>query len=345
MPRCSPKARPRSSSGVRSAISASRGGVRSPFPNRSTTRSPITCHAAPVTAMTGRTTTAMKYPSTIMGPRRGTRSASRPAPSFTNAAANSAAPSSAPRACGPPPRTPVTNAGSNGYIISLAKSLSSETQPNNFACRGSGGEGAAPLGIEAEAPADQRDREAAVAEQSVVEAAQRESLALGGAEVLPQLEDLAPPHRVAQRLDRLRAVAPHLRLRVGAVHAQVCGEILDGLLERHAPGVQPHVEQDTRRAPQQVHALEKLLLLRAVEPLFAHHVLTVQRPAFDGERRPHVLASVRGLLLRMDQVEVVAGIPFVQRGDPDLVAAVVTQHALLSARRQRGIGQGDVEPA
>ena len=114
MPRCSPKARPRSSSGVTSAISASRGGVRSPFPNRSTTRRPMTCHAAPVTAMTGRTTTAMKYPSTIIGPRKRARSARRPAPSFTNAAANSAAPSSAPSACAPPPSTPVTNAGSNG---------------------------------------------------------------------------------------------------------------------------------------------------------------------------------------------------------------------------------------
>ena len=95
-------------------MSASRGGVRNPLPSRSTTRNPITCHAAPVTAMTGRTTTAMKYPSTIMGPRRVARSASRPAPSFTTAAANSAAPSSAPSAPAPPPRTPVTNAGSKG---------------------------------------------------------------------------------------------------------------------------------------------------------------------------------------------------------------------------------------
>ena len=44
--------------GVASAISASRGGVRSPLPSRSTTRSPITCQAAPVKAITGRTTTA-----------------------------------------------------------------------------------------------------------------------------------------------------------------------------------------------------------------------------------------------------------------------------------------------
>src|SRR5205814_1196459 len=63
------------------------------------------------------------------------------------------------------------------------------------------------------------------------------------------------------------------------------------------------------------------------------------------ERRPHVLAGVRGLLLRVHQVEVVARIPFVQGRDPDFVAAVVAQDALLRARRQCGIGEGDVEPA
>src|SRR3989454_1060163 len=265
-------------------------------------------------AMTGRTTTAMKYPSTIMGPRKGTRSARRPAPSFTNAAANSAAPSSAPSACGPAPKTPVTNAGSNGQIISLAKSWSSETQPNSFTCRGSRlgarGSGLGPrfirsvespapspdslLFIEAEAPADQRDGEAAVAQQGVMEAAQGEGLALRGTEVLPQLEDLAPPHRVTQRLGRLGAIPPHLRLRVGAVHPQAGRHVLHRLLERHAPRVQADVEQDARRAPQQVHALKELLLLRLVEPLFPHHVLAVQRPAFAGERRPHDLAGVRG---------------------------------------------------
>jgi len=59
-PRCNPKARPTKGAGVTSAISASRGGVRSPLPSRSTTRKPITCHAAAVTAMTGRTAAAMK---------------------------------------------------------------------------------------------------------------------------------------------------------------------------------------------------------------------------------------------------------------------------------------------
>src|SRR6266550_3432443 len=257
MPRCRPKACPRRSTGVTSAISASRGGVRSPFPNRSTTRKPITCHAAPVTAMTGRTTTAMKYPSTIIGPRKRARSASRPAPSFTKAAANSAAPSSAPSACAPPPSTPVV-------------------------------------------------------QQRVVETAQGEALALRRAEVLPQLEDLAPTHRVAQRVGRLGTVTTHFRFRIRPVHPQVRRHELHCLLERHAARMQSDIEQDTHRTPQQMYALEELLFFGAVEPLFPHHVLTVQRPAFDGERRPHVLAGVRGLLLRVHQVEVVARIPFVQ---------------------------------
>src|SRR5256885_5630343 len=78
--------------------------------------------------------------------------------------------------------------------MSLAKSFRSETQPNSLTWRGSrlgargSGLGArfvrsvespAPspdplLFIEPEAPADQRDRQAAVAKQRVVEGAQRE---------------------------------------------------------------------------------------------------------------------------------------------------------------------------
>src|SRR5207244_4388943 len=57
--------------------------------------------------------------------------------SFTNAAAASAAPSSAPNATAPPPSTPVMNAGSSGYTISLAKSLRRETAPNSLTCLGS----------------------------------------------------------------------------------------------------------------------------------------------------------------------------------------------------------------
>ena len=41
------------------AMSASRGGVRMPFPTRSITRKPTTCHAAPATAISGRTSTAV----------------------------------------------------------------------------------------------------------------------------------------------------------------------------------------------------------------------------------------------------------------------------------------------
>jgi len=58
-PRWKPKARPRSSDGVTSAMRASRGGVRIPFPTRSTTRNPITCHAAEAAEMSGRISTAV----------------------------------------------------------------------------------------------------------------------------------------------------------------------------------------------------------------------------------------------------------------------------------------------
>ena len=57
--RWKPKARPRSSGAVTPAMSASRGGVRIPFPTRSITRNPTTCQAAPATAMSGRTSTAV----------------------------------------------------------------------------------------------------------------------------------------------------------------------------------------------------------------------------------------------------------------------------------------------
>src|SRR2546422_8728685 len=103
-------------------------------------------------------------------PRRAGRSASRPAPNFTTDAASSAAPSSAPSACGPAPSTPVTNAGSSGQIISLAKSFSSETNPNSLTGRGSR-DAAAPLAaIESQTPPHQRDGQAAVLEERRVEA-------------------------------------------------------------------------------------------------------------------------------------------------------------------------------
>src|SRR5881296_2827216 len=108
----------------------------------------------------------------MSGPRRDGRSASRPATSFTSAAAASAAPSSTPNATAPPPSTPVTNAGSSGYTISLAKSLSRETAPNSLTCLGSEGR----LLTQAESPADQSDGQAAIWQHGVMERAQREAI-------------------------------------------------------------------------------------------------------------------------------------------------------------------------
>src|SRR5256884_2620618 len=130
--------------------------------------------------------------------------------------------------------------------MSLAKSFRSETQPNSLTWRGSrlGARGSglgtrvvrsvespAPspdslLFIEPEAPADQRDRQAAVAEQRVVEGAQREFRPARRLEVLAQLEDLASPHGVAQRLRRLGAIAAHFRFRGGPIHLPLGDELV-----------------------------------------------------------------------------------------------------------------------
>src|SRR6266566_4987606 len=312
-PRCSPNARPTSGAGVTSAISASRGGVRSPFPSRSTTRNPMTCHAAAVIAMTGRTSAARKYPPTISGPRRSGRSASRPAISFTSAAAASAAPSSAPNANAPPPSTPVTNAGSSGYTISLAKSLRRETAPNSLTCRGRPPPPAFDSLTQAESPANQGDRKSAVWQHRVVKRAQREFGAPSLLEVIAQAQQLAPADCVAELVRRPRAVAPHFRLRVAALHVQLAHHLVHGLVAGHATRVEADVEQNAHRAPQQVHSLKEQLLVRCVKAFLAHHVFAVERPTLDGERRPQILAHVRGLLFRDDELEVMPGVALVQR--------------------------------
>src|SRR5467141_3234461 len=231
---------------------------------------------------------------TISGPRRDGRSASRPATSFTSAAAASAAPSSAPSATAPPPSTPVTNAGSSGYTISLAKSLRRETAPNSLTCLGRAGRSL----TQAKSPANQGDGQAAVREHGVVKPAQREAAALRFAEIVAQAQQLAPAHGIAQLIRRPGAVAPHFRLRVAALDVQLAHHLIDRLLARHAAGVQADVEQDAHGAPQQMHALEEELLIRSVEPFLAHHVFAVQCPPFDGERRPQILAYMRRQLFR-----------------------------------------------
>src|SRR5713226_9736593 len=273
----------------------------------------------------------------MSGPRRAERSDARPEPNFTNAAASSAAPSSVPRATAPAPNTPVTNAGSSGYTISLAKSLSSETNPKSATGRGS-------LPTEAQAPADQGDGEAPIRQDRVVERTQGEGTLASSVEVLAQPQQLAPPDRVAELVARRRAVAAHFVLCVGALQMQLAHHHVDRLLDRHPPRMQPDVEQYPHCPPQQVHALEEPLFLLGVEPLLRHHVLAIERPPLDGERRRQVLAHVRRLRLGLHQVQVMAGKALVQGGPRQLVAAMVPEHALTPGGRQRGIRHRHVEP-
>ena len=164
---------------------------------------------------------------------------------------------------------------------------------------------------QAESPADQRDGQAAVREHGVVEGAQRKVAAPGFPKIVPQPEQLTPPDGVAKLIRGPGAVAPHLRLGVAALDVQLVHHLVDRLLPCHAARVQAHVQQNAHRPPQQMHALEEQLLVGGVKALLAHHVLTVERPAFDGQRGPEVLAHVRGRLFRDDELQMVTRVALV----------------------------------
>src|SRR5437879_12818070 len=166
--------------------------------------------------------------------------------SFTNAAAASAAPSSAPSAAAPPPSTPVTNAGSSGYTISLAKSLRRETAPNSLTCLGSR------LLTQAESPADQRDGETAVRQDGVVESAQREVVASRLPKIVAQPEQLAPPDGVAELIGGPGAVAPYFRLRIAALHVELVYNLIDRLLAGPSTRLETHVQLDEHHGTRRV---------------------------------------------------------------------------------------------
>src|ERR1041385_8962292 len=133
------------------------------------------------------------------------RSARRPLIQRTSAAVRSAAPSSAPSATAVPPSGPVTNAGSTGQTISLAKSLKSDTAERPLTGPGSrdvGRSAGAPSksvlpgpdagsGIEPQPPADERHRKPAVRGHLGVEFRRGERPAARGADVVPQAAQLA----------------------------------------------------------------------------------------------------------------------------------------------------------
>ena len=75
---------------------ASRGAVRTPFPNRSTKRDPNTIPQPPARASKGRLSVDIPYPNSISGLRRPRRSLIHPATIFSRLAVVSAIPSISP---------------------------------------------------------------------------------------------------------------------------------------------------------------------------------------------------------------------------------------------------------
>src|SRR5262245_60857728 len=117
------------------------------------------------------------------------RSAIRPLHHLTKEAVSSAAPSRAPSATGLPPRVVVMKAGRSGQTISLEKSFKSETAERPLTSRGTRSAARGSL-IQPHPPANQRDRQAAVSEQLVVEGVQHEARAPGVSDVGGQPDQL-----------------------------------------------------------------------------------------------------------------------------------------------------------
>src|ERR1043166_4737415 len=138
------------------------------------------------------------------------RSASRPLTHLTSAAVRSAAPSRAPSASAVPPSGPVMNAGRTGYTISLAKSLNSETSERPLT-----GPGSADFrsGIEPHAPADQRHRQPAVAQDLAVEFFQAELAAAPVGEVVAEPAQLLAPQQRRAGGGRPAGDTAHVRQR------------------------------------------------------------------------------------------------------------------------------------
>ena len=135
--RLKPNARPRVSGATESAIKASRGGFRVPFPNRSARRIARSCQGDVMIPISGRVTPAKAYPDSTNPFREPIRSDQAPDQSFTTLDAESTIPSITPSQNRLPPRTDNRNCGSRGKIISLATSLRKLTHPRMVTLGGS----------------------------------------------------------------------------------------------------------------------------------------------------------------------------------------------------------------
>src|SRR5215212_3543201 len=104
-------------------------------------------------------------------------------------------------------------------------------------------------------PAGEGNRQAAVAQQRIVESARLEVAAGGLPPVVAELKQLPPADGVAELIGGPRAIAAHLGLRAPALDRQMLHHVVDRLVRRHATGVQTHIQHDPDGAPEQVHEL------------------------------------------------------------------------------------------
>src|SRR5205085_3598157 len=160
-------------------------------------------------------------------------------------------------------------------------------------------------------PFDNREREAAVLDQVIVELAEAK-IWTGFVAITPeQIHDLPFAHDVTDLLRRTRSRAGRFAFGRLVIQPARFHEILHGLLEGPLARVQIHVHSDPRRAiprePQHLSLRRRVLRVKAG----AHeHLLAVKRPAFDEATVAVLAADFVAELIRDRELHEMAGNSF-----------------------------------
>src|SRR3990172_5460465 len=166
-------------------------------------------------------------------------------------------------------------------------------------------------------PAVEADRQPAVAEERVVERAERERAPQPPPLVVAQAEDQDLPEQVRKGVGRRRGVAPDLGQGVGALEPGVLDEEVGRRLDRDLAPMHPDVEDDPAGPPDRVRGERQAELRAIVEALLAHHLLAVHAPALDELRGVAEEPAQRRVPDRDRQLEVVARVGLVDAGVAD----------------------------
>src|SRR5580704_10133867 len=121
----------------------------------------------------------------------------------------------------------------------------------------------------------------ALAEQGVVEGAQRERSSLLLLVILPELQE----HQLADAVDeigRIEGAAFGLAARAALFHERLLAKESDALLDGHVLGMEPDADDKAREANERFGQLPELdAVILPQKARFDHHLLAVMCPSLD----------------------------------------------------------------